>query len=334
MADRIALIGSETLLGRDLEDVLARSPHHPAITSFAANGEGNFGSQDGEAVFVEPLVAAAIRGHRAIVVAGVAEGARKAYDLAKKISSPPRVIDCTGHLENEPEARIVASSQPPSAWLLIVPHPAALAIAQVLRKLSGNWPIASSIANVFEPASERGQAGITELQQQTAGLLAFKPLDKKIFDAQLSFNLLPQYGEDAPLKLADIEHRIERHVATLLDQSREKNKGGSAPMPSLRVVQAPVFHGYSISLWVEFATDVSVASLAEGLTSAGIDVRGADLEAPTNVGAAGQSGLFVGDIRMDPNNPRAAWLWIVCDNLRLRADIAAALLPTPKGAKP
>jgi aspartate-semialdehyde dehydrogenase len=325
LAERVALVGSETLLGRELEEVLARSAHHPAITAFAANGEGNFGSQDGEAVFVEPLVSKTIRGHRAILVAGVAEGARKAYDLAKEISSPPRVIDCTGHLENEPEARILAASQPPSTWLWIVPHPAAFAIAQVLRQLAGAWHISRSLANVLEPASERGQAGITELQQQTASLLAFKALDKKIFDAQLSFNLLPQYGEDAPVQLADIERRIERHIATLLDHP---------PMPSLRLVQAPVFHGYSISLWVEFEKAPNAAGLGEPLTSAGIDVRGADLEAPTNVGIAGQSGLFIGDIRIDPNNPRAAWLWIVCDNLRVRADIATALVGALVGAKP
>lgn len=324
MAERVALIGSETLLGRELEDVLARSGHSPVITPFAANGEGNFGSQDGEAVFVEPLDAKTVRGHRAIVVAGTIEGARKAYDLARQIASPPLVIDCTDHLENEPEARIIASAQTPSAWLWIVPHPAAFAIAQVLRKLGGAWQIARGIAHVFEPASERGHAGITELQQQTSSLLSFKTLDKKVFDAQLSFNLLPQYGEDAPIKLADIEQRIERHIATLLDRP---------PVPSVRVVQAPVFHGYSISLWVEFETDASADALGPALSSERIDVRGADVEAPTNVGAAGQSGLFVGDIRMDPNHPRAAWLWIVCDNLRLRADMAAALLAARVGAK-
>jgi aspartate-semialdehyde dehydrogenase len=325
LAERVALIGSETLLGRELEDVLARSARHPSITPFAASGEGNFGSQDGEAVFVEPLDAKTIRGHRVILVAGAAEGARKAHDLAKEISPPPRVIDCTGHLENEPEARILASSQPPSAWLWIVPHPAAFAIAQVFGKLAGNWQITRAVANVLEPASERGHAGITELQQQTASLLSFKTLDKKVFDAQLSFNLLSQYGEDAPVKLADVERRIERHIATLLDHP---------PMPSLRLLQAPVFHGYSISLWVEFEKATSAPDLGEALTSAGIDVRGADLEAPTNVGAAGQSGLFVGDIRMDSNNPRAAWLWIVCDNLRVRADMAAALVSVVLGATP
>jgi len=40
----------------------------------------------------------------------------------------------------------------------------------------------------------------------------------------------------------------------------------------------------------------------------------------------GQSGLIAGDIRIDGNNPRAAWLWVVGDNVRLMADAAADLL--------
>lgn len=325
MADRIALLGNETLLGREIEDVIAHSAYRVPITPYAANGESNFGSQDGEAVFVEAFDAAAVRDHRAIVVAGSPEGARKVYHFAKELSSPPKVIDCTGYLENEPEARIVSSAGIPAAWLVIVPHPAAFAISQILRTLAPRCRIARGVVNVFEPASERGQQGISELQQQTTGLLSFKPLEKKVFDAQLSFNLLSQYGEDAPVNLAEVERRIERNLATLLHQP---------PMPSLRLVQAPVFHGYSISLWAEFETDCTPESIAETLTLANIDVRAADVEAPTNVGVANQSGLFVGDIRMDPNNSRAAWLWIACDNFRLRADIAVALLSLVYGAKP
>jgi aspartate-semialdehyde dehydrogenase len=150
-------------------------------------------------------------------------------------------------------------------------------------------------------------------------------LEKKIFDAQLSFNLLSQYGEEASVVLADVERRIERHLATLLIQP---------PLPSLRLVQAPVFHGYSISLWVEFERDCSAEAVGQELAAAGMDVRGAGTEAPTNVETANQSGLFVGDIRVDQNNPRAVWLWITCDNLRLRADLAAALAGMVKRAKP
>ncbi len=48
--------------------------------------------------------------------------------------------------------------------------------------------------------------------------------------------------------------------------------------------------------------------------------------APDNVGSASQSGLIAGDIRVDDNNPRAVWFWIVGDNLRLTADAVSELI--------
>jgi len=110
LAERIALIGNETLLGREVEDVLAHSTHRTPITPYAANAEGNFGSEEAEAVFVEAFDAAAVLDHRSIVLAGTEEGARKVYGLAKEIASPPTIIDCLAYLENEPEARIVSSA--------------------------------------------------------------------------------------------------------------------------------------------------------------------------------------------------------------------------------
>ena len=57
-------------------------------------------------------------------------------------------------------------------------------------------------------------------------------------------------------------------------------------MPSLRVIAAPVFHGYSISMWVEFETGVNAQEIGEALASAQIEVRGRNDEPPNNVGAA------------------------------------------------
>jgi aspartate-semialdehyde dehydrogenase len=323
---RIGLLGSETLLGRELQEVLSVRQKGVRITSFASSGDGSFGEQEGEAVFLEPLNADAVRGSKAIVVAGSAEGASKAYELAKAAGRRPKIIDCTGHLEHHPEARIIApllgEVSAKADWLLVPAHPASSAVALVLRRLVRYQPVIRSVVNVFEPASERGKAALAELHQQTASLLAFKLLPKKIFDAQLSFNLLAQYGEDAAVPLASIEQRIERHIATTF----AKDKDTVPPMPSLRLIQAPVFHGYGISLWVEFASNITSAAVAEALASAQIEVRGPSEEAPDGVGATGQSGLIAGDIRVDPNNPRAAWLWAVCDNLRLTADATSDLL--------
>ena len=122
-------------------------------------------------------------------------------------------------------------------------------------------------AHIFEPASERGEKGLEELRQQTVSLLSFKPMPKQIFDAQVSFNLLARYGDDAPQSLESIQLRIERHLATLLGGRR------AAPMPSIRLMQAPVFHGYSISVYVEFKAPPDVRAVADALSSDEVDVR-------------------------------------------------------------
>ncbi len=93
-------------------------------------------------------------------------------------------------------------------------------------------------------------------------------------------------------------------------------------MPSLRLVQAPVFHGYSFSLWVEFEQSPDLTAIADGLAGPKIEVRSKEHEAPTNAGVAGQSGITVGALAPDRNNARAAWFWMVADNLRIAAENA------------
>ena len=150
-------------------------------------------------------------------------------------------------------------------------------------------------------------------------MLTFKPLPKAVFDAQVSFNMLSEYGSDAPLSLEDIELKIDRHLASLLAAS-------GAPMPSLRLMQAPVFHGYSISVWIEFEENPGMDRIFQSLGSSNIDVRTKDHEPPTNVGVAGQGGITVGSIAQDRNQPRAWWFWMVADNLQIAAENAGEVV--------
>lgn len=331
---RLALVGGETLLGKEIKDVIEAQIAGAAITGYSASGEGNFGDQEGEAIYLEPLAAATLAEDQAVLLAGSEVGSQKAYTLAKAAGGHPLVIDCNGHLESQPEARIacpmVEEPDIQASWLQVLAHPAATAIAFILTRLAQYAGVHAMVSHIFEPASERGQAGLSELHQQTTSLLAFKPLDKKVYDAQLSFNLLPHYGPEAPMKLANVEHRIERHVATIL--SRQVHQG-LMPMPSVRVVQAPVFHGYGISLWVEFQTNVAAEEVAHALAGAGIEFRKEEDEPPNNADVASQSGLVAGDIRPDLNNSKAVWLWVVGDNLRITADAATEIVMDIKAVR-
>ncbi len=172
----------------------------------------------------------------------------------------------------------------------------------VLARLAECGKITRSLVHVFEPASERGQPGLDELHQQTVAVLAFKKLKMDVFDAQLGFNLLARYGQEAPVPFQAIELRLEKNLATLLAAYP------AIPVPSLRLIQAPVFHGHSFSIWVEFETNPGPKAIAKALADAGIDVRPDD--PPTNVGTTGESGLSVGAIVTDRNQARACWMWI------------------------
>jgi aspartate-semialdehyde dehydrogenase len=326
-----ALIGSESLLGREIRDIAGTSAPALELHLIAALGEqpGKLTLVGDEPALVGGLDAESLAGARAVFLAGSAESSRQALQLLDQ-QPGAAVIDLTGAAEERPDARLRAPlveaeaevEEHGVAAVHVVAHPAAIALALFLRRLQAHDPIRRSVIQIFAPASEHGMPGVEELQQQTISLFAFKTLPRAVFDTQLAFNLIAGYGEEAPAALDDSELRIEHHLATLLDLPGE---GSGAPMPSLRLLQAPVFHGYSFSAWVEFDGNPGVEALESGLATASIEVRGSEFEPPTNVGQAGQGGIAVGAIAPDRNNSEACWFWLVADNLRLAADNAVAV---------
>jgi len=322
----IALVGSESLLGREIRDIVSTSAPEIDLRLLAADEEqaGTLTRVGDEPTFVGGLSAENLAGAGAVFLAGSAESSRRALEL---VGGSVPVIDLTYAAEEDPEARLrapvlEAGEAPDAGGLHVIAHPAAIALALFLRRLQTQDPIRRVVVQILAPASERGAVAVEELQQQTVNLLSFKALPRAIFDTQLGFNLLARYGEEAPVALEESELRIERHLATLLDLPGE---GEGAPMPSLRLIQAPVFHGYSISAWVEFESNPGVEALESSLSADSIEVRGGEFEPPTNVGQAGQSGIAVGAIVPDRNAAEACWFWIVADNLRLVAENAVAV---------
>lgn len=328
----VAIVGGDTLLGKEIRELLGESKVQPRVELLSAGAEGaavvtSLGAaEEDEPLVMTPMNAESLEGSKAAFLASTPSASRRAAKLNPK--GGPVLIDLTGALEEQPQARLRApSAEPPkksgnagpinTGPVQVIAHPASIALAMFLATLVKVSPVRRSLIHIFEPASERGQRGIEELQQQNRALLNFQKLSTDVFDAQLAFNLLARYGEEALEPLEGIEQRAERHLASLLAA------WPGVPMPGLRMIQAPVFHGHSFSVWAEFENNPDAGVIARALAAQGLDVRPDD--PPTNAAIAGQGGISVGAISADRNNSRACWFWVVADNLRLAAENAVAV---------
>jgi len=331
---RVSIIGSDTLLGRDLEEVFAEGAPDYEVKLFDPDVDGAILTErGGKPAVIQSLDQTTLESSTAVLLAGSAESEQQVNSRLAGLANQPVIIDLTYRLEDRPDAILTAPlSEPPGAGLAdarlyVIAHPAAATLAALLRRLHEKHPLRRSVIQVFEPASERGKAGIDELQQQTVQIFSFGPLPKKVFDEQLSFNMLARYGGAAPVGLKTVEDRIERHLATLL------SRGAPVPMPSLRVIQAPVFHGHCFSIWVEFEKNPGPKTLCKTLASERIEVRDDKAEPATNTAVASRSGMLVGRVETDRNNRRAAWLWVVADNHRTISENALCLTRMLVGGK-
>ncbi len=309
---KLALVGGQTLLGREIREHAKDFDVHPMDTT---DDEGKTLVRDeDDLALMSPLDQKVVEAAAIVMLAGDLESSAKVRKMRTR-----DLIDLTGVLEIDPTARLRSplSEAPmarPASPVEVIAHPAATMLALFLQTLNTVAPIARSVANLYQPASEFGTPGITELQQQTVALLSFQTLQKKLFDTQAAFAMLARLGEESAHKLEKIELRIERNLASLL--------GGKVPLPSLRLTQAPVFHGISASIWIEFESSPDLKRIADVLAKAGIDIRGEDLEPPNNVQVANQEGVAVGAIEADRNHPRSAWFWLAADNHRITSQNA------------
>jgi len=181
------------------------------------------------------------------------------------------------------------------------------------------------VASVFEPASEHGQKGMDELHQQTVNLLSFQPLPKDVFDAQVAFNMIARYGHKSHPPLDSAETRILQHYRLIA--------GESAPNPAMMLVQAPIFHGHALAVFLETETQVELGKLAQGLSGDHVSIPSADEESPSNVSSAGQADIQLA-IRNDVTNPNGIWLWAAADNLRISALTAVDCAESMAAARP
>jgi aspartate-semialdehyde dehydrogenase len=322
---RIAIVGASSLRGKELQQVL-EDRHFPAndfVLLDESVAAGTLTAAAGEPTFIRALDQESFEGAHFAFFAGTPHDALQNWNVAQR--SGATVIDLTGALA-APGRAAAANAWIPSLGSILPARPNSTGnrASSPAAFLSPSAPviIACTLAAglktfqaqrisvlFFPPVSERGEAGVEELEKQTAGILSFHEIAKPVFDAQVAFNLLASYGTEAKTSLADTRALIARDVASYL--------GGRAPVPAIQLVQAPVFYGYAFAAYADFASPVAPEQLHAAFANLGAEVARPGDAPPSNVSVAGEGEIHLARIEPDPNVASGVWLWGVADNLNV-----------------
>jgi aspartate-semialdehyde dehydrogenase len=306
-APNIALVGSTSLLGKELRQMLEDGgfPMGRLILMETEEYAGLLQEFAGE-IQITQVISPASFGDIDIAFFTCSPEIMQAY-VASGANFPDLTIDLTQdgrqgsiYLQGISDPRSLKAS-----GYYVNPHPAAIVIARLLSTLQVKFLIQSAVVTILEPASERGSGGVDELQEQTVNLLNFQGIANKVFAGQLAFNIL----QDRQAAAAT-ESRVLTQLRAIL--------GETFPMPLINAVQAPVFYSHAFSIFVQLP---GAPPLEEIVGQLGMSGGSFTFDDPSPVGVVGTDTIHVGRIG---HSPDATWysFWLAADNLRIAASNA------------
>ena len=334
---RGVIVGASTLLGKELIEELntSETPWDLRLAD-AGDSSGQLIAGGDEALVVQPLSPDIFDARDVAFFAAEPQTTRTHWREAQTAGAA--IVDLTAALESEPGAVIRSpwiSGNPNlsiNTPVVIPAHLAAVMLGVVASRLAAAFDKMHLAATVFEPASQQGSSGVDEMHQQTVSLLGFHSLPQEVYDAQVAFNLRIGLGEAAKPDMGAIASTIRRHLRAIAGKS-------IASSIALQLVQAPVFHGYTMSVYAQLPANPDTAAVRRALHGGVLHVTNAHEEAPSNQSVVQEPRIAIA-ITEEPlprDGTRGLWLWIAADNLKLTARHAVACaeeLAAFRAAKP
>jgi aspartate-semialdehyde dehydrogenase len=317
---RVAIVGAASLKGKELKEVLEdrNFPAHDIRLLDDNESLGQLEPVGDEISFIQPAGRDQFDNVDFAFFTSDVKFTKRAMKQARDAGSA--IVDLSYALEDETGVPISSPwierelGEPAKLTLdsnvLVTAHPAATTLALLMLRARKAGNITRIAATVFEPVSEVGRRGMDELLEQTVNLLSFQQMPTKVFDTQVAFNMVGRFGPEAETGLEVVERRVVSHLRKLL--------GEHLPVPALMLLQAPVFHAHTFSIYIELEHSISAGDFSRALAGEHVLVSRSLEESPSNVNVAGKDEVLVA-VRRDPSRENGFWLWAAVDNLRLSA---------------
>ena len=314
---RIALVGTDSLRGKEIKEVLSRRDiHFEEIDFFDPEVEEEYSKLTrfrGEPRIIRHLDEDSLVGADLVFLASEKKINRKYGSLAGQLKF--QVIDLSETFNRDKNIPLavagindeeVIKERP---QIIANPHPVTIILGHVFYSIQKEIGLSKAVAFILQPVSAFEESGIEELANQSVDVLNSTSLSKKVFKAQIAFNLLSYIEPMDKNGFSPTERQIITEIKRVLN---------SMVFPfSLAIIQAPVFHTYSIMVYLELRKKAETKALRELFkASPYFQLSAPSVASPVSCASvAGQDKIFIDQIKRDSFLPSSFWVWVVADNL-------------------
>lgn len=219
-----------------------------------------------------------------------------------------------------PQVNPTALAVRPPSGIVANPNCSTIQLVRALKPLVAAFGVHQIILTTYQAASGGGLIGVDELLNGARTALDGSVGPKvERFPLPLAFNVIPQVGEMADEGVTLEERKLVQESRKILG------------IPHLRLtttcVRVPVVNGHSEAVYLEFEEPVRLELVYELLAKEpGVRLYAFGEGYPTPRFMENPADVHVGRVRVNPENPRGLWMWVVADNLQVGAALNALLI--------
>lgn len=233
------------------------------------------------------------------------------------------VIDNTNAFRMDPDSPLVVPqvnphqlASRPKSGIVANPNCSTIQMVRALKPVNRAFGLKRVVVSTYQAASGGGLTGIDELKRDTlAAMEGMVETNITRFPRPLGGNVIPQIDVFLDSGFTLEEQKMRQETRKIMEME--------LPLTAT-AVRVPVMNGHSEAIYVECDRPIDLAKLYREMKKEEelvIHQQPNDFPTPRFEGQGDP--VHVGRVRIDPDNNKGLWLWVVANNLRVGAALNA-----------
>ncbi len=316
MIKTLAVVGATGAVGTIVLDELQRQqlPYERLKLLASSRSAGNTLVVDGQEHQVELLCPEAFDDVDVVIASTPDDVAAEFVPWA--VERGAIVVDESAFFRMDPQVPLVIPEVNPEAidahqGIIASPNCSTTQMVVALKPLLDAAGLKRIIVSTYQAVSGAGLAAQEELTRATQGRLSGQPMEPKMFQHDISFNLIPQIGSHKQAGFTSEEVKMVHETRKIF--------GIDSLAVNATCVRVPVQIGHSESIYCETEQPLELSEINDLFrNAAGVTLLDdlSNQQYPMPVDCADAPDVFVGRVRKDLDEPCGISFWCVSDNLR------------------